>query len=62
MLKAAGDFSLPAEDDEIAAGRENFSAVVIAVEALEWLFLAHSGHRRARFEGMSAWGGVWLTP
>ncbi len=62
MQEAAGDFSLPSEDAEIAAGRENFSAVVIEVEALEWLFLAHAGHRRARFGGTSAAGGVWLTP
>ena len=62
LLETAGDFALPSGDDEIAAGRENFSAVVIEVEALEWLFLAHAGHRRARFEGMSAEGGVWLTP
>ena len=62
LLEAAGDFSLPSEDAEIAAGRENFSAVVIEVEALEWLFLAHAGHRRARFGGTSAAGGVWPTP
>ncbi len=62
LLEAAGDFSLPSEDAEIAAGRENFSAVMIEVEALEWLFLAHAGHRRARFGGTSAADGVWLTP
>ena len=53
--------------DEIEAdvpGFENFTAVVVTVDTLEWLFLAAEGHRRARF----AWAvdgtfqSTWLTP
>ena len=31
-------------------GEENFVAVTLHVRALEWLYLAHQGHRRARYE------------
>lgn len=46
-----------------AGGSENFMAIVLQIEALEWLFLDARGHRRARFtrEG-DAWPGVWLVP
>ncbi|MBX9684908.1 MAG: pyridoxamine 5'-phosphate oxidase family protein [Hyphomicrobium sp.] len=49
----------PSDDD----GRANFVAVVVHVDELEWLYLAHSGHRRARF----IWSGstltaTWLAP
>ena len=44
-------------------GRENFCAVAVTVDALEWLYLSAQGHRRARFEwreeGLSA---GWLVP
>lgn len=63
-LAEGGDFSLPETEAEIAAGRTNFAAVVVAVERLEWLYLAHSGHRRAAFTWDVA-GRVsadWLVP
>ena len=62
LLGGGGDFALPAADAEIEAGRANFSTVVIRVHALEWLYLAHAGHRRARFDVQAGQGGVWLTP
>jgi hypothetical protein len=62
MLGDGGDFSLPSADAEIAAGRANFSTVVIRARTLEWLYLAHAGHRRARFDLSSNGQGVWLTP
>jgi hypothetical protein len=46
------------------AGRGNFAAIVIVFDRLEWLWLAASGHRRARF----AWAAdgtlaaAWLVP
>lgn len=48
-------------DDE--AGRENFAAITVAIDTLEWLYLAAQGHRRARFH----WAGeeliaTWLVP
>lgn len=45
-------------------GVENFVAVTLAIQSLEWLYLAALGHRRARF----AWGEndlisqTWLVP
>jgi hypothetical protein len=66
---AHGDgFALPQDEAEIAAGRANFCAVVIAIERLEWLYLAHDGHRRARFtlngagQAEAQFAGQWLTP
>ncbi|MBY0335496.1 MAG: pyridoxamine 5'-phosphate oxidase family protein [Acetobacteraceae bacterium] len=48
---------------EEANGRAHFGALVLRFDALEWLWLAHGGHRRARF----AWGAdgleaTWLVP
>jgi hypothetical protein len=45
------------------AGREAFIAVAVAVERIEWLYLAAAGHRRALFD----WSGdspaaTWLVP
>lgn len=44
-------------------GEENFTAVVIQIDEIEWLFLAAAGHRRARY----TWNdgnltSVWLAP
>lgn len=49
--------------DDPEAGRAAFSALVIAVERLEWLYLAARGHRRAAFtwDG-TVWSGQWLGP
>ena len=64
LLGSGGDFALPEADTEIAAGRSNFAAVLVRVERLEWLYLAHSGHRRAAFtwdaEGRAQ--PSWLVP
>jgi pyridoxine/pyridoxamine 5'-phosphate oxidase len=62
-LDGADDFTLPDDDGAIAAGRANFSAVLCRIEALEYLFLRHAGHRRARFTRMAdGWSGQWLAP
>ena len=42
-------FRAPADAVEIDAGRENFRVVEVVAERLETLWLAHDGHRRARF-------------
>lgn len=62
LLDDGRDFSLPSADSDIAAGRANFSTVVIKAGTLEWLYLAHAGHRRARFDVGAGLTGVWLTP
>jgi hypothetical protein len=44
-------------------GRARFAVVLIAVQRLEWLYLAAAGHRRAAFERDGAhWTGRWLAP
>lgn len=43
--------------------RTNFLAVTIAVTEIDWLWLKHSGHRRARWRLKDGnWDGVWLAP
>lgn len=62
-IPGADDFALPETDDAIAAGRAHFSAVLCRIEHLEYLFLRHAGHRRARFSRTAeGWSGQWLAP
>ena len=53
--------TVKSEDKE--AGRENFGAIALSVASIEWLYIAASGHRRARF----SWDdgsprATWLAP
>lgn len=43
-------------------GREHFCLVEFALERIDWLHLAHSGHRRAQFEAVDGWRGRWVQP
>lgn len=46
-------------------GYRNFMLVSVAVDRLEWLYLAAAGHRRARWQRSTAgddWTGQWLAP
>lgn len=46
-------------------GADHFMVLRIAVARIEWLYLAHEGHRRAAFEWDAAaarWAGRWLVP
>lgn len=66
VIGEGGAFRLPdaADDGALEAGRAHFSAMVIGVESLEWLYLAVEGHRRARFDWDES-GKVtarWLAP
>ncbi len=48
---------------ETEAGRINFAVLMIEIDQLEWLYLAHDGHRRARFvRHGDDWHGDWLIP
>lgn len=50
---------------ELADYRENFALLWFEVSSLEWLYLANSGHRRARWEWQheaASWSGRWLVP
>jgi len=46
------------------AGRANFAVVLMAVDSLDWLLLAHEGHRRARFrwEADGTLSAGWIAP
>jgi len=54
----------PAAPRNARSGRANFAAVLLRIEALDWLLLAPAGHCRARF----AWGedgtlsAGWIAP
>ena len=54
---------IPAPADPVA-GRPNFAAVTLAIDSLDWLHLAHAGHRRARFawDGAGSLSATWLAP
>ncbi|MBB5691174.1 pyridoxamine 5'-phosphate oxidase [Roseomonas alkaliterrae] len=54
----------PPAPRDAEAGRGNFMAVVIAMDSLDWLLLAHEGHRRARFAWDEAGrlSATWIAP
>lgn len=64
-LSEAGAFTLPdGSEESIAPGEAHFGVLAVQVQSLEWLYLAHQGHRRARFVWDEA-GGLqsrWLVP
>lgn len=48
---------------ELTAARPNFAVLVITLTAIDWLHLAQTGHRRARFRcDENGWHGEWLVP
>jgi pyridoxamine 5'-phosphate oxidase len=52
-------------DEDVAPARENFALLHIQFDTVEWLYLANSGHRRARWRWdgcASCWDGCWLIP
>lgn len=57
------DIGVHPNADDPEAGRDNFVAVSVRIDAIEWLYLAASGHRRARFEWhKTGFRAVWLVP
>lgn len=53
---------MPTEAD-IADARQNFAIIVIQLDEIEWLYLANSGHRRAKWNcDNDQWSGRWLVP
>lgn len=61
-MASGGAYSVPA--GPTPEGRAHFVAVALTFDHLEWLLLAHDGHRRAAFawdEG-GALAASWLTP
>jgi len=52
-------------EDQLTVARANFAILWCQVEELEWLYLANSGHRRARWtwdDRLQIWSGRWLVP
>ncbi|MEQ8410869.1 MAG: pyridoxamine 5'-phosphate oxidase family protein [Erythrobacter sp.] len=51
-------------DEQLTAARPNFAILMVEIESLDWLYLAHTGHVRAGFErgADAAWQGRWLSP
>jgi hypothetical protein len=43
-------------------GREQFALVEFNLARIDWLHLAHSGHRRAQFHAEDGWQGRWVQP
>lgn len=54
----------PPAPRDAAAGRANFAVVLMAMDSLDWLLLAHEGHRRARFrwEADGTLSAGWVAP
>ena len=48
---------------ESEAGRGNFATLAVTLDRIDWLYLAHDGHRRALFERAGdQWRACWLVP
>lgn len=50
---------------QLTEARANFAILWCDIKELEWLYLANSGHRRARWmwdEDQQTWSGRWLIP
>lgn len=54
----------PEAPRDAAGGRANFAAVTLRVDSLDWLLLAHAGHRRARFtwDAAGTHSASWIAP
>lgn len=54
----------PEDDAEVAPGRANFAVLLARIDTIEFLHLAHTGHRRAifRLQPDGSWHGQWLVP
>jgi len=52
-------------EEQLLAARANFAVLLITLTDLDWLYLAHNGHRRAKFSRGDAgqpWQGTWVVP
>lgn len=51
-------------DEQLAPARDNFAVLLITLRELDWLYLAHTGHVRARFDAApdGHWQGRWVAP
>lgn len=52
-------------EEQLLPARENFAVLLIEPTSLDWLYLAHDGHRRAQFTRTGPgqdWQGTWAVP
>lgn len=52
-------------EEQLVPAKQNFAILQVEVVRLEWLYLAHTGHRRAEFNwnnGTKDWESKWLIP
>jgi 3-hydroxyisobutyrate dehydrogenase len=51
-------------DEQLIEAWPNFAVLMVELAELDWLYLAHTGHVRARFErdASGAWAGRWVSP
>lgn len=52
-------------EEQLVPARENFAVLLVALTSLDWLYLAHNGHRRAKFSRGGPgqpWQGTWVIP
>ena len=51
------------DEAQLVPARENFALLRIRIMALDWLYLAHTGHVRAQFARVGEdWQGRWVAP
>ncbi|MEO9469169.1 flavin-binding protein [Parasphingorhabdus sp.] len=53
------------EAEEVLPARKNFGILIAEINQIDWLYLAHTGHRRAEFRWNSQsrdWDSGWLVP
>jgi 3-hydroxyisobutyrate dehydrogenase len=49
------------DDATLITARENFAVLLVRLESADWLYLAHTGHRRAQFD-LGSGEGRWVVP
>lgn len=49
-------------DAQLVPARANFAVFFVQFDEIEWLYLAHQGHRRAIWRWRGAWEGSWRIP
>jgi pyridoxamine 5'-phosphate oxidase len=53
------------DEEQLTPARENFAALLVGFDGIDFLYLANAGHRRARWRWdplIAGWSGTWLIP
>ena len=55
--------AVPFSSQDSNEGADHFAVIAAQITRIEWLYLAHQGHRRAEFTWQDGgWHGRWLVP